>query len=306
MKTLLSEPLLHFLALGTGLFLLFQWLGRDGSMDDRLILVDDAALRDFVQYRTQDFDLGITEHRIARMTALEVDQAVKDLIREEALHRRAQALRLGERDYVIRRRLVQKMEFIAEGAAADLALQPGAAQHHYDEHREDYYQQPSITFAQVHFNRRRHGAEVAHALALAKRDELNRQRAPFTAATAHGDRFLYYVNYVERPPDFVSSHFGPAMTEQLFALTPDAERWRGPFESEHGFHLALVTDNRPGRYPDFAEVAQQAAADARRALVRKRTEAAVQAIIAAYDVEVRLTGPAQAPARQGSLASRRT
>ena len=296
MTRLFGDPLVRFLALGAGIFLLFQWLGRNGGLDEGRILVDDAALRDFVQYRTQDFDAGATERRIARMTTLEVEQAVADLIREEALHRRAQALGLGERDYVIRRRLVQKMEFIAEGAAADLALPPGLAERHYAERREDYYQQPAITFAHVHFSRRLHGAAAARTLALAKLAALNRQGASFAAATAHGDRFLYHVNYVERPPEFVSSHFGPAMAKQLFALPPDPGRWRGPFESQHGFHLVLVTDSRPGRFPDFAEVAQQVAHDARRALVRERTEAAIQAIVAAYDVEIRLTGAGERPA----------
>ena len=33
----------------------------------------------------------------------------------------------------------------------------------------------------------------------------------------HGDRFPYFVNYVERDPQFVRSHFGAPMAEQVFA-----------------------------------------------------------------------------------------
>ncbi len=291
MKSLFSQPLLHFFALGMGIFLLFQWTAGDQAADPRQILVDEDELREFIQYRSQNFDEANYQRTLARLTKTELDRIIQEFVREEALHREARALNLGRHDYVIRRRLVQKMEFIAEGFAADLGgLAEDELRHHYEENRGDYYVEPVITFAHVYFDQSRHGAEAARALALAKRDELNHQRAPHAAATSHGDRFLYHVNYVERPLDFVVSHFGAAMAEQLFELTVDEKRWLGPFASEHGWHTVLLVESRPGRFADYAEVAKQVAADVRRRLRRERTEAAIDAIIDHYDVRLELAG----------------
>lgn len=291
MKTWLKQPLLHFAVLGAAIFLLSQWIGADGAATEmRRILVDDQALREFVQYRSRSYGAATAAQTLERLSPTELEDVVDDLIREEALYRQAKALNLGANDYVIRRRLVQKMEFIAEGSAALVDLQDGDAERHYQQNPEDYYIEPTVTFAHVYFGRQRRSAEAARILAAKKRDELNRSAAPLAAATRHGDRFLYHVNYVERTLEFVSSHFGNAMAEQLFAEPADAQHWLGPFESEHGFHAVLVTANNPGRLPKFTEVAEQAARDARRRLTRKHREAALQAVIDRYDVQVELTG----------------
>ena len=296
MKTWLKQPLLHFAALGAAIFLLSQWFGADGAATEmRSILVDDQALREFVQYRSRSYDAATAAKTLERLSPTELEDVIDDLIREEALHRQAKALNLGANDYVIRRRLVQKMEFIAEGSAALVELQEGDAERHYQQNPDDYYIEPTITFAHVYFDRQRRGAKAARALAVEKRDELNQQGAPLAAATRHGDRFPYHVNYVERTPEFVSSHFGEAMAKQLFAELAEAGRWRGPFESDYGFHVVLVADNSPGRLPEFAEVVEQATRDARRRLTREYREAALQAVIDRYDVQVELTGAYSLP-----------
>ena len=290
LRPLLRAPLLHFAVLGAAIFALFQWTEAPRTQTgERRILIDDDALRTFVQYQTRNFDDAAAEERLRHLSAAEVDDIIEALIREEALYREARALNLAEHDYVIRRRLAQKMEFIAEDAAAAARLADGDARRHYQQHRQDYYAEPAITFAQVYFDPARHGRDAARALAEAKRGELNRQAAPFEAAPRHGDRFLYHVNYVERSPGFIASHFGPAMAKQLFAQEPDDKNWRGPFESEHGFHLALVAENRPGRIAEFAEVAERVKADARQAQIRKRTEAAVQALVDRHEVRIDLS-----------------
>ena len=291
MKTWLKQPLLHFAALGAAIFLLSQWTGADSAATEmRRIRIDDQALREFVQYRSRSYDAAAVAQILERLSPEGLENVINDLIREEVLHREAKALNLDANDYVIRRRLVQKMEFIVEGSAATVELREGDAERHYEQNLDDYTIEPAITFTHVYFDRQRRGAEAARALAVEKRDELNQLAAPLAAATRHGDRFLYHVNYVERTPEFVASHFGEAMAKQLFAEPADARRWRGPFESKHGFHVVLVTSNDPGRRPEFDEVAEQARKDARRRLARERTEAAIQAIIDRYDVRVELTG----------------
>ena len=116
--------------------------------------------------------------------------------------------------------------------------------------------------------------------------ELNRKGVMFSDAPKHGERFLYHVNYVERTPDYVASHFGPDMTEALFELEPNDLLWRGPFDSAYGVHLVMLTTNEPGREPELAELEGRVREDALRATIREETEAAIREIVGTYDVRI--------------------
>ena len=54
MKKILTEPLLHFLLLGVGLFVLFEFVaGGEESYDENVIVVDKDTLLTFVQFRAR-------------------------------------------------------------------------------------------------------------------------------------------------------------------------------------------------------------------------------------------------------------
>ena len=57
MKKILKGPLVHFLALGLGLFVLFDLVASDeAAYDSKVINVDRDALLTFVQYRARAFE----------------------------------------------------------------------------------------------------------------------------------------------------------------------------------------------------------------------------------------------------------
>jgi len=114
--------------------------------------------------------------------------------------------------------------------------------------------------------------------------ELNAAGVSFAEAPGYGDRFPYFLNYVERDPDFVASHFGPPVAEQLFILEPDPALWQGPFESPYGYHLILLTKKVEGRYPDLADAHERVRSDAERAEIEIMQDRAIQAIVDTYEV----------------------
>jgi hypothetical protein len=222
-------------------------------------------------------------------------------VREEVLHREALQLGLDEDDYVIRRRLVQKLEFITEGfAEASAGLDEAAVQRYFDANKADYYVEPYVTFTHVFFETEDRPREQARDLAEKELVKLNRDGVPFADAPRHGDRFLYHVNYVERTPDYVASHFGAPMAKALFELEANDFIWRGPFDSPYGVHLVLLTTNEPGREPELAELEGRVREDARRAWVRQETESAIADIVDAYDVRVVYERDAATTAPEGA------
>ncbi len=288
MKKLLREPLVHFLAIGVGLFVLFDLVApADDNLDSKTIVVDRDALLTFVQFRSKAFNPDVAAARLDSLDDAELQRLIDDYIREEALHREALALGMDQNDYVIKQRLIQSLQFITNGfvsAAVDVSDEEIAA--YYEANKDDYYVDPYVTFTHVYFSNDRHGREQARQLAETKLDELNGNNVPFAESMRHGERFLYNVNYVERTEDFVASHFGRAMAADVFALEPDEARWHGPLESAYGHHLVMLTKRTEGIYPPLEEIADAVRDDALRIKLEEQNERAVEAIVDTYDVRM--------------------
>jgi hypothetical protein len=288
LNRLLREPLVHFLAIGIGLFVLFDAVApEDSNLDARTIVVDRDALLTFVQFRSKAFNPEVAASRLDALGDVELQRLIDDYVREEALHREALALGMDQNDYVIKQRLIQSIQFITNGfvnAAIDVSDEDVAE--YYEANKDDYFVDPYATFTHVFFSSDRHGKEQALQLAESKLAELNEKGVPFSGSTQHGDRFLYNVNYVERTQDFVASHFGTPMGEAVFALEPDDGRWYGPIESAYGYHLVMLTKRTDGFYPPLAEISDAVREDALRLALVRANDKAVQAIIDTYDVRV--------------------
>ena len=287
MRKILRDPLVHFLVLGAALFVLFEYVAGDEAVyDSRVIVVDREALLTYVQYRKRAFEPQAAAAELDSMSAQELDRVIGEYVREEALHREAKALGVEKNDYIIKRRMIQSIEFITDGfvnAAVDVTDDDIVA--HYEANREDYYDSPFVTFTHVFIDGKRHGRDAAYVLANTKLEELNRDQVQFNDAPRHGDRFPFLVNYVERGPQFVASHFGTQMAERVFTLEPGDTTWHGPFESKFGLHLVMLSKKSDGRYPELAEIEDIVRDDALHEKVSALKNEAIQAIVDTYDVQ---------------------
>jgi len=161
MKKILRDPLVHFLVLGLGLFVLFDLVASDeATYDSKVINVDRDALLTFVQYRSRAFEPQAAAARLAGMSDEELESLISDYVREEALHREAKALGVDKNDYIIKRRMIQSIEFITDGfvtAAVEVSDEDIAAR--YEASRDDYYISPFVTFTHVFFDGERRGRD---------------------------------------------------------------------------------------------------------------------------------------------------
>ena len=285
----LKDPLLHFLALGFVLFALYGWVNPADDIADnpKHILVDRDKLLTFIQYRAKTFQPQFAEAKLKAMNAAELRQLVRDYVREETLHREARTLGLGDGDYIIKRRMIQKIEFIAQTfAEATARVSVDELKAYYEANKARYLEPANITFTHVFFDGQRRSMREAEVLAKAKLTELHSSQARFSDAPGHGEPFPYGVNFVERTRDHVESQFGKATTHDLFAMEPKNGVWAGPFRSPHGVHLVMVAKRVDDSYPAFKAVAQRVKADLESNRQQKQAEKAIQAIMDSYTVEV--------------------
>ena len=298
MRSLHKEPLLHFLVLALGLFVWHSAVSHDDESDTRRIVVDEDSLLTFIQYRTRSFEPVTARQQLDSLSDDSLQKVIDDYVREEALYREARTLGLDRDDYVIKRRLIQKVDYIARGFSESInRVSDEDIRDYFEKNKTDYYIEPRITFTHVFFSKEQHGAQGSWALAQQILAELNQGNTGFDQASKHGERFLYGINYAERSEQFIQSHFGPEMTRELFAIDTAGDAWHGPFRSPYGAHVVMVTNKQAGRMPLFAEVRGRVELEAQRALTAERTREATQEIVDSYDIDIVYAKPEQKLAR---------
>ena len=130
MRRLLREPLVHFLLLGAVLFGAWQFAQRDGGA-----LAPSKQIRLTVEELTQLALLFQSQWR-REPTAEEFSRLVENRVQEEVLYREALAMGLDKDDTIVKRRMAQKMQFLAEDVGA--AREPDRAELEawYDEEQQ--------------------------------------------------------------------------------------------------------------------------------------------------------------------------
>src|SRR5271165_3046915 len=245
LKPWLREPLLHFLLLGVALFAIYGYMhrGRGGFESSRQIKLSLDELAQMDMYFESQW------HR--QPTAAEFQAMVEDKVREEVLYREALAMSLDKDDTIVKRRMAQKMQFLAEDVAA--AHEPSTAElKAWFEKNSNKFALPSrYSFRHLYFSPDKRGknAQDDATKALAK---IAGQPEDSKLAVSLADPFMFQDYYGDRAPEALAKEFGPQFVVALEKLKPGS--WQGPVESGYGWHLVYIDTVIPGRIPAFEEM----------------------------------------------------
>lgn len=241
----IREPLVHFLLLGLLLFGInaFMNRGRLGVEASRQIVISLYDLRLMETYFESQW------HRPP--TVQELQALVEDRVREEVLYREGIAMGLDKDDTIVKRRIAQKLQFLAEDVAAAHEPSTDELKAWFEKNKEKFALPSRYSFRHLYFSPDTRGKnaqeDAARALArIAGQPEDSKQTTPLA------DRFMFQDYYADRTPEAIAKEFGPQFAVALEKLEPGA--WRGPVESGYGWHLLFVTTVMPGRIPAFEEI----------------------------------------------------
>src|SRR5688572_15967796 len=109
MQQIVREPLLHFLLLGAALFAVFSFWRNERASREEQIVVSAGKIEHIATLFERTWQRPATPE--------ELDGLINDFIREEAAYREGLALGLHRDDTIIRRRIRQKLDFIAQDLA---------------------------------------------------------------------------------------------------------------------------------------------------------------------------------------------
>jgi len=245
MKRLLREPLVHFLLLGVLLFAGNAYLdrGRGGiepSKQIRLSLDDLAQLAMLFQ---SQWRRDPTPDEFGRM--------VETKVQEEVLYREGLAMGLDKDDTIVKRRMAQKMQFIAEDVAAARTPTSAELRAWFEKNADKFQEPPRVSFRHLYFAPDKRGTRAKED-AVDVLARLAGQPEETKLAATLADPFMFQEYYRDRAPDYLGKEFGPKFALAVAKLPTGS--WQGPIESGFGWHLVYVDTLVPGRVPAFEEI----------------------------------------------------
>ncbi|MFP6584737.1 MAG: peptidylprolyl isomerase [Candidatus Hydrogenedentota bacterium] len=234
--SILKDPLIQFVLIGAAIFVLygFSQTAEQSRMDSRIVV--DAPTQAWI------YDNFKKQFR-RPPSRLEMVALVDAHIEAEVKVRHALAMGLDDRDSIVRRRLMQKFDFLFGDAAVDIVPENEVLQAWYVANESEFLAPSTISFSQVYFSPdKRESASSDAQAALVAHSEDSKPR---------GDSFPFEVEFDRATWAEVRNVLGPEFAEAVFAA-PLSE-WSGPIRSGLGTHLVFVNELVEGSLPPFLE-----------------------------------------------------
>lgn len=236
MRGILKQPLFWFCLIGCFLF-----------AADSLLFVSRNEIYVSTAIRER---LGLLWETQTGTTASnnELDSLVKNWIEEEVLFQEALRLGLDQEDSIVRRRLIQKLNFIAESepiAAPETAI----LEDFYSSNLQTYTLPRRYSLRQLYFQAK---PDADNALASIEAGE---------NAAGFGESSMLNSSYAYRSALDVNATFGPGFADLLQDFPTNS--WQGPLKSSFGYHLLFITDIHEQEATPFRAITDQVLKDYR-------------------------------------------
>lgn len=248
---ILREPLVHFMFIGAVIYLLYAVFAEPAAEETDKTIVVSAGEIEWMQTAWQ-------KRWNRPPTDAEFDGLIQQYIKETVLYREALTMGLNKHDIVIRRRLAQKLEFLARDLVSLTPPTEEELQTYFTEHQDRYQDPVRFTFTQVFIDPDKRGdatlddAEKIKATLMAQGNVID-------DAGALGDDFMLQNYYPENDQADIQKLFGSGFAESLAELS--IGQWHGPVLSGYGVHLVYVHSIIEPPAAVFAEVRERVVQD---------------------------------------------
>jgi len=233
-KALAREPLLHFLLIGLALFLLYGHVSP-GDSDSRRIVVTQSQVDDMVRQYQSTWTRSPSPSEIRGL--------IDTYIHDEIVYREGLSMGLDKDDAVIKRRIRQKYELIAE---EDERSEPTDAElaAYLKAHPAEFLRPAIVSFDQLYFDSAITGPEAVGVVKAALREGAN----PATL----GQPSMLPRHVVNGEIDLVARELGDNFSKRV-AVAP-LGIWVGPLVSGIGVHLVRVSSRTQPALPPLSQI----------------------------------------------------
>ena len=259
------EPFVHFVALGAMIFVAYYAMNTGArGQNDRI----EITATDLERLRATSL-----QQWGKKPDAQQMQDLVQSQVREEVLYREALATGLDRDDIIVRRRLAQKMEFLAH---ADVSTPTDAELRQYHAaHAAQYQQAAQVDFEHVYFRADRSSPPAAQAARQAR-------EALAGGTPVSGDNFMLGNTLKLQERESLVRDFGSAFADAV--LQAPEKTWSEPLASAQGLHLVRVLQRHPAQTLAFEAIRNRVTADMVNARVAAARDGAYQRLLARYTV----------------------
>jgi hypothetical protein len=230
--------------LGAALFGLYSLVGTKKAEAPAKIVISSARIANLAE--------GFARTWQRKPSKAELQGLVDDYIRDEVFYREGRAAGLDRDDVIIRRRVRQKMEFLAEDMSAQEPSEEQLASY-LKSNSERFRTEDQFTFRQIFLSATKRvttiasdSTELANVLA----------RADYAVeATALGDSFLLGEEFRAVSRTDIAGIFGESFASRMSGV--EQRRWQGPISSSFGQHFVFLSERIPGSVPSLENVRQE-------------------------------------------------
>jgi hypothetical protein len=271
-RKLLKEPLAHFFVIGLLLFVLYGLVNDDSGRSAEEIVVNQSRMSALVANFEKTWQRP--------PTADELQSMIDTWVREEILYREGVAIGFDLDDPVIRRRVAQKMTFIADGmvpvSPSDEELEVWLAANVSD------YEIPAVyTLQQVYIDPQRHSDDLDVFA-----DSIQASLDAGGDANLLGDTTLLPTELILSSSVELARVFG---ADFVSALTETSVGdWQGPVRSGYGLHFVKIDEYIATREPVLDEVRAAVVRDVLSDQSQRIGEAFYAALRERYTVRIEL------------------
>jgi len=249
---LLREPLVHFMFIGAFIYLLYGVFAEPVAEETDKTIIVSAGEVEWMKTSWQ-------KRWNRPPTAKEFDGLIQQYIRETVLYREALTMGLNKHDQIIRRRLAQKLEFLAKDLVTLIPPTDEELLTYFEEHQARYQEPALYTFTQVFIDPDKRGDTTLDDAEAIKATLIAQGEKAIEDAGTLGDDFMLQNYYPENDQLSIQKQFGSGFTESLIKLSP--RQWHGPVLSGYGVHLVYVSSISKPPAPVFAEVRERVVQD---------------------------------------------
>lgn len=251
------EPLLHFAVLGVALFGLFRIVSPPVQSGETIVVSAETLAR---------IEAEQTRRLGRAPESDELDAAVRKWADAEMLYREARALGLDRGDPIVRRRLMQKMQFLFEEAEPLPDPTDAELQQWIEAHADRFQHAPRFGLTHVYVQS---SSRTVPEVALR---EIEQALADGADPATLGQAFALGQQLPGKTEAELNRSFGAGFGDAVAKL-PDTGWHR--IRSIYGWHVVHVEERLPGRLAGVDEVRAQA----REGLLREaREQAAMRAL----------------------------
>jgi len=205
-------------------------------------------------------------------TNKEIDIIIKNLVNEEILYQEALKLGLNQNDKIIKRRLIQKLEFYKESENLNKVKEENIVEY-YNENINSYKLNKRYSFKHIFFSDPKNNYENIKLVLLDIENNPNK---------VIGEPFIHGDSFIEKDKAEIDSDFGTGFSENVINL--EKNTWQGPFKSTYGDHLIYVFDIFPEEIISFEDAKQSVIVNYNDEIKSKAMNNYIYSIIDKYDV----------------------